>query len=90
MTAINPLQGYAASPSSLAMQLQAITPNDSTDLTYVARRIYVGVGGDIVAIDTLGNTTTHKNCSAGSYIGDFSIARVLATGTTATNLIAYV
>lgn len=74
---------------SPSIALADITPSDSADLPTMARLIYVGVGGDVVVIDINGVTVTHKNAPTGGYLGPFAVARVKATGTTATNLIAY-
>ncbi len=63
----------------------ALTPNDTTVIG-ACMGIYVGVGGDIVASGQDDITATFK-AQAGQYLsGRFN--RVLATGTTATNLIA--
>lgn len=90
MPAINPLIAQGNSKLSGAIDLIAITPADGADLTYVCRLLYIGVGGDVSVITTSGTTVVHKNAPTGGYIGPFSVARVLATGTTATNLIGYV
>ena len=76
-------------PATTSSSLFAITPSDSAALPKLCRRIYVGVSGDVNLIDTKENTVLHKNCSAGSYLGDFNVYAVLATGTTATNLVGY-
>tara|TARA_R110002012_G_scaffold130733_2_gene283265 strand:- start:706 stop:957 length:252 start_codon:yes stop_codon:yes gene_type:complete len=68
---------------------RAVTPNDSTDLdlTPPCRAIYVGVGGDISINDIGGETVVFKNTIAGSVI-PVQTARINATATTATNLVA--
>ena len=86
----NLFTSFAASPIGPAVRTQAIAPSDTEDLPYVSRRIYVGTGGDVVTIDTYGNTVTHKNVPSGSYLGDAFFTRVKATGTTAADLVAYV
>lgn len=73
-----------------AMRVVAVTPNDSADMTYVARMLYVGTGGNVCLVDTSGNETTHKNVPSGSYLGPFKMARVKATNTTAADILAYV
>ena len=67
----------------------SITPHNVDELTHVARQIYVGVGGDVALVDVNGNSVIHKNASAGGYIGPFYVKQVLATGTTATDLVGY-
>jgi len=81
---------YNASAAVPAFYMTAITPSDTVDLVDALVSIYVGVGGDVCVIDTAGNTVTHVGAPQGGYIGPFSVARVKATGTTATNLIGYV
>lgn len=90
MPATKPFFAESDSIMSPAIKLVSITPNDSTDLTTAVRSIYVGVGGDVCLIDTAGNTVTHIGAPQGGYIGPFSVARVKATGTTASGLIGYV
>jgi hypothetical protein len=65
----------------------SITPADGADMGNVTRSIWVGTGGDIAVIYG-GNRqqVTLKNVPSGSRLpGRF--ARVLSTGTTASNLI---
>jgi hypothetical protein len=88
MPAIDPYASFADKDSFLSVL--TITPNDSNDLAYVVRLIYVGTAGDISVIDTKGNTATFKNCPAGTNVGGAPIARVKATGTTASNLVGLV
>lgn len=66
----------------------AITPSDSTDFAEgVCRGIYVGVAGDVVAVDKAGNATTFKNAIAGSIL-PIEAKRVNATNTSASDLVA--
>lgn len=50
--------------------------------------IYVGVAGDITMVTAAGGTRLFKNAAAGSTI-PVCATRVNASGTTATNLLAY-
>lgn len=73
-----------------AVRMFAVTPNDSTDITWTARMLFVGDGGNVAVRDqATGSTVVHINVASGTYIGPFAIDRVLATNTTATNIIAY-
>jgi hypothetical protein len=90
MPATNPYSAFASGPQAPALYMIAITPSDSDDLSIAIRQIYIGVGGNVTVVDTAGNTVTHINVAQGGYIGPFSVARVKATGTTATNLVGYV
>lgn len=71
----------------------AITPNDSTDLPYVTRAIYVGGAGNLV-VDMInpnddGTTTvTLVGVVAGSMY-PISATRIRSTNTTCTNLVGF-
>jgi hypothetical protein len=66
----------------------AVTPNDSTDLTLgTCRAIYVGEGGNIALVDGAGTTVDFVGVTAGSVL-PVQTARINATDTTATNLVA--
>lgn len=64
----------------------AITPNDNTDLLSVTRGVYIGGSGDIVAQERGGESVTFVGLVAGS-VYPFRFRRILATGTTATNIV---
>lgn len=69
-------------------RMAAIAPDDNTDLTEIPQSIYVGVAGDIVvqmAGDT-GGTSITMTVAQGYH--PLCVDRVLATGTTASNIIA--
>lgn len=73
--------------SSPLNNASSVTPNDSADLTTIARAIYVGTSGS-VKIDTLnGNTVTLPNLAAGVW-HPIAVKRIHATGTTATDIFA--
>lgn len=65
----------------------AITPHDSTDLTYVTRAVYVGGAGNLVAVDEQNNPVTFTGVTAGSIL-PIRVRRVNSTSTTATSLVA--
>lgn len=65
---------------------QAVTPSDSTNLTGTARALYVGVGGNIVAIIG-GSPITFTNVQDGTIL-PIACTRINATSTTATNMVA--
>lgn len=71
---------------------RAITPNDSADLPMQGcRAIYVGVGGNISIDDLSGESGGESVVFVGVVTGTvlpLQPARVNATGTTATNLVA--
>jgi len=76
--------GYA-SPSARAV---AITPSDTTDLPEIAR-LYVGGAGDLVVV-LANNENDEAVTLSAAPVGyhPLLVRRVLATGTTATNIVA--
>ncbi len=69
-----------------AVRCVAVTPSDSADLAYLSRSLYIGVAGDVKITDSIGNTVVFKAAPVG--ILPVRAARVWATATTATNIIA--
>jgi hypothetical protein len=69
-----------------ARQMAAVTPSDSTVLS--CRSLYVGGAGS-VAVMGLGDSvaTTFVGVPAGTIL-PVAVKRVMATGTTATNIVA--
>jgi len=64
----------------------AIVPHDTDELPFLCRAIWVGVGGTLVVALPEGGAQTYINVPDGSRL-DVDAIRVLATGTTCTNLI---
>jgi len=82
---------HGASPKTPARVAQAITPNDSTDLTTYAKALYVGVAGDLRVLPVANAddaAVTLKNHPIG--YAPIQVRRVLATGTTATDIVGLV
>jgi hypothetical protein len=77
--------------SNSARRAVAVVPHDSNDLTEYAIALDIGGGGDITVIP-IGNAddapVTLYNRANGSLIL-LGVRRVKATGTTATNIVAY-
>lgn len=71
-------------PASRAV---AVTPSDSVDLVAASRGIWVGTGGNLAVITAGGDTVTVPNVQDGTLV-PIRASRVLATGTTATGLVA--
>lgn len=81
---VNPKADFTA-PADDAV---VITPSDTVDFTKgPCRAIYVGVTGDITLVTLAGNAVLHSNVSAGPF--PIRASRVNATGTTATNMVAW-
>lgn len=88
--ATNPFTHYATTTTGPALDLVAITPNDSADLANVVRDIRVGGAGNVEVVTTAGATVLFSGCYPGEHLGPFSVARVKAGNTTATLLVGYV
>ena len=79
-------------------EFKAITPSDTILLTYPndqgdpitrkCKQIYVGSTGDLAVQNSAGVTVVHPNLLGGATY-TISTGLILATGTTATGLIAY-
>jgi hypothetical protein len=69
-----------------AERAEPIIPSDTTDLPRATRALYVGQSGDVVLRMTSGATVAFTGMQGGM-IYPLRIARVLASGTTATGLV---
>lgn len=87
MAATDPLQGFNQTIDSPARSLVAVSPSDSADLSFVTKALWIGVGGNVQVIDMGGTTTILVGCQAGQII-PVRVARVMATNTTATSIVA--
>lgn len=90
---VNPsLDPYAANQRTAAAparRAEAVTPNDTTDLTSYAKALYVGQAGDVKLLPVGADdaaAVTLKNHPVG-YL-PIQTRRVLATGTTAAHIVA--
>jgi ethanolamine utilization microcompartment shell protein EutS len=72
---------YAINPAS---GIITVTPSDTTVLSSV-RALYVGGAGDVAVTMQDGSTGTLPNATAGSIL-PVQCIKVMATGTTATNI----
>lgn len=64
----------------------AVSPSDTANMT-VTRGLWVGVGGDVVAVDVDGTACTFKNVPSGTLM-PIRAVRVNLTSTTATDIVA--
>lgn len=64
----------------------ALVPHDAADLPHATRALYVGTGGDLVVAFLSGDVVRLANVQAGALL-PMRVTRVLATGTTAGDLI---
>lgn len=63
-----------------------VTPDDANDLPFLTRAIYVGGTGSVAAVLQSGDTVLLSGAQEGT-IYPVRVARILATGTTATNIV---
>ena len=63
---------------------EAVVPNDATEVCYSG--FYVGVAGNVVVETPAGDTVTFTAVQVGSIIPVCAV-KVLASGTTATNIV---
>jgi hypothetical protein len=87
MAAVNPFAGMRGDLASPSIDGAAVTPNDTTDLPTVPRRLWIGGAGNVKINTAAGNPLTYTGVPAGAYLS-IRPSRVFATGTTATNIVA--
>lgn len=82
--------GYVSHSSGLespALYGAVVTPNDSTDIAHAVRAIRVATAGDLAVMWRDGTTLTILAVQVGEIL-PIRVRRVLATGTTATGIVA--
>lgn len=74
--------------TSPAENAVAVTPHDSTDLTYATRALYVGGAGNL-SVETVGgqSAVVFVGVTAGTIL-PIRVTRVNSTSTTATSIVA--
>lgn len=75
--------------SGPAFDAFSVTPDDSADLSEVTRALYVGGAGDITLITKGGTQIVFAQINAGSFL-PIRASRVLAAGTSATNIVGLI
>jgi hypothetical protein len=74
--------------SPAASNVFAVVPSDAALLPTIVSQLYIGVTGDVKLETEELETITLKGLAAGtSHKFPFSIAKIFATGTTATNIV---
>ncbi len=76
--------GNSASPAEYAA---AVTPNDNTDLTQLARGLYIGASGDVNVDLQDGGTVLFVGLIGGTIL-PVRVRRVRNTSTTASSIVA--
>lgn len=86
MPIIDPFAGHAAGLESPISNAFAIVPDDAAELATLPRAVMLGQGGDI-AVTFEGGTTVTLTGLAEGVIYPLRLRAVLATGTTATDIV---
>lgn len=73
--------------SAPAGSFAAITPSDATELGFLTRAVYVGTGGNVVAVDAAGTAVTFTAVVGGTIL-PIRVSRINSTNTTASNMVA--
>lgn len=73
-----------------ATTLFAVTKSDTTSYLPHVRQVYVGTTGDVTVVTTDDVTVLFKAVPAGATIGPFFIKKIMSTGTTAANMVAFI
>ncbi len=79
--------GRSSSQTSPAVDAAAIIPSDGQDLPEPTRAIYVGSGGTL-GVQMVSGATVDLTGALSGAIYPLRVRRVLATGTSATDLLA--
>ena len=70
-----------------ALNFLPVTPSDTVNLPATARALYIGSGGDVVAINGDGTAVTFASVQTGTILPIFT-KRVNASSTTADDIVA--
>jgi hypothetical protein len=81
------LAGNEASTLCPARGAVQVTPSDQNELNFISTRLWIGGGGSVAVTLADGSSCTYFCVPAGSYL-TIRARRVLATGTSATDIIA--
>ena len=76
-------QTQASDPATNAV---LVSPNDSTDLTYVSRAVYVGTGGNMKVTMADSGTVLFTGVPSGTTL-PIRVSRIWSTTTTASTII---
>lgn len=85
MPAIDDFAAFSTSPESPIQHAVAVVPNDTADLPHVTRALYLGGSGDVAVVLKGGASVTFAGMAAGWH--PLRVSRVLATGTTAGDIL---
>ncbi len=78
---------FSSSPNQSGVMATAVTTSDTANLPFITRFLFVGGAGNLAVQFPNGTNCTFTGVTAGTQI-PLCVAKVLATGTTATNIVA--
>lgn len=81
------MSGRIQKDVSSGYRFAAVTPHNSTNLPAGVRGIYVGTGGNLVAVDLDDNAVTFTAVVGGTLL-PIQVKRINSTSTTASNIVA--
>lgn len=86
----DPYAQRSAEVSSQARKVAAVTPSDSANLAPYAKALYIGGAGDVVVVPINATDDSQVVTFKAHPIGymPVQVRRVMATGTTATNIVS--
>lgn len=87
MSAPEGFEAYPFGQDAPGVRWFSVTPSDTDSLPALPRCLYVGGAGDMVVISKFGDSVMLKNIPAGTFV-PFRADKILATGTTATYIVA--
>lgn len=77
-----------ANVTAPATHVETVTPDNTTELVYVSRGLWVGGAGNIAVLMADGTTATIAGVAAGTLL-PLCVRRVNSTNTTATLMVAW-
>lgn len=84
---MDPFESTIDSPIAPAQNCFAVTPHDSAELPLVTKSIYIGQGGDLALLSLRGEASViFRNLPDGMLL-DVRARQILATGTTAADIV---
>jgi|TARA_R110002124_G_scaffold101038_5_gene248430 hypothetical protein len=86
MPALDDFDAHSKSLGGPLTSALEVTPDNAADLPNVSRSLFVGVGGDLRVLMLDGQTVTYGGLGPGWH--PIRVSRVLATGTTASAIVA--
>lgn len=84
---MDPFVSTLDSPIAPAQNCFAVTPHDTTTLPLVTKSIYIGLGGDLALLPLRGDTVVIFRNLPDGMILDVRARTILASGTTASDIV---